>query len=431
MSFKLYKYIILPLFIISVKGYCTDTTYLNNLDSAEYLNAFDSPNNLPQKEINKSKTKKTKKLFERKPAWFMPDTNFEKPVILIYILTAVIIYSISSIIIMLIFMIINRGKRDKTTQIITELKEQYQTALVDYLEHENNNTEQLIQIREIADSSFTRKILINEMIDLSVNLPKDKAEVLRDLYFELGLNEDSLAKLTNRHWHTRIKGFKECAFMYIKEAQPIIEKRLNSRNEIERSEAQLALVRLNTEDPYSFLDNLKRPFSVWEQNIIHQEITYHNLNIPKFERWCYSDNASVRKFSSKMIQLFDQKRSWGKLVELLKDENDKIRATAINSLGNINVKKSQAPLKEQYQYEDDDNKLFIIQALAKFKDLNNLVFFKHILEEEDNNVWLQIEAAKGIKLLGDKGNNELKELLNIEEYRNYQIVIKQILNERI
>lgn len=432
MFFKTLKYILLALLFLSIKGYCPGSFLCNGMNGNAYYTAnnillIKSPNT---QQKNKEKTKKKHGLLERRSPRLFPNANFDKPVILIYILIVVIIYSVSSIIIMLIFMIINRGRRDKTDQLINELKAQYQTALVEFLEHNKDNTKLMSQIKKIANSTFTRKILIDQMIDLSINLQKDKAEELRTLYFKLGLNEDSLEKLNNKHWHTRIKGFKECAFMNIELSVPIIEKSLNSKNDIERSEAQLALVRLNTEDPYSFLDNLRRPFSVWEQNIIHQEITYHNLKIPEFERWCYSENESVRAFSSKMIQLFNQKKSWEKLVDLIEDENEKIRASAIISLGDLKVRQSQSSLRERYQKENDDNKLLIINALSKFKNINNIVFFKHILEEEENNVWLQVEAAKGIREIGDEGKNELNNLLNSEEYRNYQIVLKQVLDER-
>lgn len=434
MFFKRSKYILIFLILFSAKGNCSGSDLCAKLYSISY-----NKENNPQQHIkyetsiqNKKKKEKTRgKWLERRPPWFFPDTNFDKPVILIYVLTVVIIYSVSSIIIMLIFMIINRGKRDKTNQLITELKMKYQTALLEFLENKKDNAKLKSQIKKIANSTFTRKILIDEMIDLSINLQKNKAEELRGLYFELGLNDDSLEKLSDKHWHTRIKGFKECAFMNIELSVPIIEKRLNSKNDIERSEAQLALVRLNTEDPYSFLDNLRRPFSVWEQNIVHQEITYHNLKIPKFERWCYSENESVRAFSSKMIQLFNQKKSWEKLVDLLHDENEKIRASAIISLGNLAVKKSQSYLREHYQKENDDNKLLIINSLSKFNNINNLVFFKHVIEEEGHNVWLQVESARGIREIGNEGKKELNDLLNSEEYRNYQIVIKHVLDDRL
>jgi len=137
---------------------------------------------------------------------------------------------------------------------------QYQTLLVDYLFLEDNE-DKFREIKRIATSEFNKKILIDQMIDLSINLSGEAKEKLRNLYFKLRLDQDSIAKANSRKWHIKIKGFKELAFMNIRDANKKIEKALKSKNDILRMEAQLALVRLNEDDPFKFLDNLKKPFS--------------------------------------------------------------------------------------------------------------------------------------------------------------------------
>jgi hypothetical protein len=49
--------------------------------------------------------------------------------------------------------------------------------------------------------------------------------------------------------------------MDLKRANDEIARCLNSSNTILRMEAQLALVRLNDEDRFSFLDKIERPFT--------------------------------------------------------------------------------------------------------------------------------------------------------------------------
>ena len=82
------------------------------------------------------------------------------------------------------------------------------------------------------------------------------------LYLYLGLDRDSIKRANDFRWHKKIKGFRELAFMNIKDANNVIYKALNSKNEILRMEAQIALVRLTDEDPFGFLMQLKRPFSL-------------------------------------------------------------------------------------------------------------------------------------------------------------------------
>jgi len=360
-----------------------------------------------------------------------PSIDFDKPLTLVLALTLVIIYSTLSMLLILIFVLTDRGRRERLTRLKNKYKQQYQVLLIDYLENPGQQSVNLSRIKEITNTGFTRRILINEMIDLSINLQKSESENLRDLFFLLNLNTESLKKLDSSLWHIRVKGFRECSFMDIPESLPKIQKYLHSRHDIVRSEAQLALVRLNKHDPYAFLDHLKRPFSLWEQNIVHEAIITHKLEIPEFERWIFSDNKSVVKFAVKMIYLFKQTHSWPKLLNILDHEDEKVRATVITTLGHLKEPRTQTFLKNAYEEETDENRVLIIQALAGFKSRLNLVFFKHLLEAESENVWLQIEAAKGILQLGDAGKTALDRLMDYEEYRNYQIIIKHVRDKRL
>ena len=96
----------------------------------------------------------------------------------------------------------------------------------------------------IASDTYRRQALIDQMIDVSVNLKGDAEEKLCGLYLYLGLDRDSINRANDYRWHKKIKGFRELAFMNIKDANDAIYKALNSKNEILRMEAQIALVRL-------------------------------------------------------------------------------------------------------------------------------------------------------------------------------------------
>ena len=71
---------------------------------------------------------------------------------------------------------------------------------------------------------MNRQVLIDQMIDLSINLKGEIKENIKDLYFKLGLKKDSLEKAYHKKWHMNVKGFRELAFMNIREAnERIIE----------------------------------------------------------------------------------------------------------------------------------------------------------------------------------------------------------------
>ncbi len=73
--------------------------------------------------------------------------------------------------------------------------------------------------------------------------------------------------------------------MNIRDANKRIIKSLNSNNNILRMEAQIAMVRLSDENPYEFLDILKKPLSLWEQVTLHEIQIQHNLKVPDFKQW--------------------------------------------------------------------------------------------------------------------------------------------------
>lgn len=86
------------------------------------------------------------------------------------------------------------------------------------------------------------------------------------------------------------------------------EECLNSKNEIVRIEAELALIQMDTDDPCSFLDKLNQEFTSWEQLHVYEMIKRNQMSPPDFSRWLTSPNQSVILFSERMILAFRQER---------------------------------------------------------------------------------------------------------------------------
>jgi tetratricopeptide (TPR) repeat protein len=361
--------------------------------------------------------------------YMFPSVSFEKSSTLIQALMAVIIYSTISMILLLIYILFHRNKLQKLDKIKQELKEKYQSKLMDYLFDADNSTDVIDKINAVAKDSFKRVILADEMKDLMVNLSGDAADRMRDLYYKLNLDVDSEIKVFSSKWHIKVKGFRELAFMNIKRVNEEIVNCLQSRNPIVRMEAQLALVRLNDEDRFSFLDNIKRPFTLWEQINVHEMIVAHNLEVPDFSRWLSSPNRTVILFALRMIKVFDQKSVWEKIIPLLENEDVEIRNMAIFVLGRLKVKETLPHFKHIYKNETYENCLAILQAMRNMPDEMVLSFLKLVLDKEDD-VQLQIEATKAIYEIGEVGEKALEKLMN-SDYKNYQIIIKHVLDKRI
>jgi hypothetical protein len=86
-------------------------------------------------------------------------------------------------------------------------------------------------------------------------------------------------------------------------------------------------------------------------------------------------------------------------------------------------------LKHHYKYEVYENQLAIVIALNRISDESALNFLIMVIDKEDD-VQLQIEAAKALRDMGDAGQRALEKLMH-SDYKNYMIIIKHVLDKRI
>ena len=368
--------------------------------------------------------------------WFMELEANQSSSLLVKSLIIVIILCILCQIILLIWILINRN-RMQARQLETErMMEQFESLLFDYLTSEHNE-DIYKKIALIAKSEFNREILINQMRELSKSMSltmsigvNEEARVqLRDLYNQMRLEQDSVRKVYSSKWHVRVKGFRELAFMDVIEATDKVRQALKSKNNILRMEAQLALIRLNEEDRFGFLDHLIHPFTLWEQLNVYELITTHDLPIPQFSRWTTSPNNTVVIFALRMIQVFKQLQAAPQIIECLKHPDAGVRQMAITVCGEIQLRETLPHLKHMYKSEEYSNCLTIIHAMGKMPDEMMLGFLKLVLDKEDD-VQLQIESAKAISKMGEVGIAALVKLMK-SEYKNYQIIIRHVLDKRI
>jgi len=357
--------------------------------------------------------------------WLWKVNYFGKSFVLVNMLIAVIFTCITAMFVLLVLILLNRAKIEREGRIRQYLLEKYQTLILDYLFGEGD----VKSFRSIASDRYRRQVLIDQIIDVSINLKGDAGEKLYQLYMELQLNKDSIKKARSRRWHVKIKGFKELAFMNIKEANDLIFKSLQSKNDILRMEAQIALVRLSDQNPFEWLYFQVHPFSLWEQITLHSMLIQHDIQVPKFSQWLDSPNHTVVMFALRMIREYKQVEDEELVFEVLNHHNEDVRFLAIEVCGDLKLVDSLKILKSRYKYEAYANRLEIIKAMGKMAHSSMLGFLKLVLDKEDD-VQLQIEATKAIEQMGEVGVNELNKLMT-SEYKNYQIIIRHVLDRRI
>ncbi len=364
-------------------------------------------------------------LFNGSNPWLTRYNYFGKSVALVNALIITIIASLATMLILLLVILLNRRRMEKEAKLRQYLLEQYQALIIDYLFGSSGPE----PFRKIASDNYRRQVLIDQMIDVSVNLKGDSREKLTKLYLELKLEEDSLERAHSRRWHKRIKGFRELAFMGIRDGNDEMYKSLNSRNEILRMEAQIALVRLSDKDHFDFLSHLKRPFSLWEQITLHDLILQHDLPVPDFQRWLSSENPTVVMFALRMIREFRQMEAEPEIRKVLLHREPRVSRLAVEVAGDLGMKTTLETMKRMYKFQEYNNCLEIVKSMGKMPESSMLGFLKLVLDKEDD-VQLQIEAVKAIENMGEVGVQALVKVMK-SEYKNYNIIVRHVLDRRI
>ena len=364
-------------------------------------------------------------LFKGENHWLNKKNYFKKSLVFVNALIAAIIISITTMIILLVIILLNRKRMEKEEKLHQYLLEKYQSLIINYL-FGNASPE---EFRSIASDTYRRQVLIDQMVDVSLNLKGVEGKKIQSLYKLLSLDKDSIARAYNHRWHIKIKGFRELAFMNIKDANVTLYKALNSKNEILRMEAQIALVRLCDDNPFEFLSHLTSHFSLWEQITLHDLIIQHNIPLPSFQKWLTSPNPTVVTFALRMIREFEQRESEENVRKILIHPDPSVRYLAVQVAGDLDMRSTLKTMKHMYKNQEYKICLEIIKSMGKMPDISMMGFLKLVIDKEDD-VQLQIEATKAIKNNGEKGVKALVKLMS-SEYKNYNIIIKHVLDRRI
>jgi HEAT repeat protein len=194
-------------------------------------------------------------------------------------------------------------------------------------------------------------------------------------------------------------------------------------------EAQIALVRLSDEDPFGFLFQLTRPFSLWEQITLHELIIQHDIPVPEFKKYLKASNPSVVMFALRMIREFKQKDAEDAVRDALEHASPEVRRLAVLVAGDLEMRSTLEVMKRMYKNQDYNTCLEIVKAMAKMPDVSLLGFLRLVLDKEDD-VQLQIEATKAIENHGEEGVRTLVKLMK-SEYKNYNIIVRHVLDRRI
>jgi HEAT repeat protein len=153
--------------------------------------------------------------------------------------------------------------------------------------------------------------------------------------------------------------------------------------------------------------------------------------VPDFRQWFKSTNESIVIFALEMVAWFKQSRSCWPVIRLFDHDSELVRRTAIRVSGELKCKSALPALRKIYGKETYSNRLEILRTFAKVPHERYLSFLKSVLDMEED-VQLQIQATKAMENTDEPGISMLIKLMKSKsEYKNYQIIIRHVLDGRI
>ncbi len=277
-----------------------------------------------------------------------------------------------------------------------------------------------------------RQILIDTLIRYRKNFRGEVGELLRKLYIDMNLMEDSFNKLKRYQWEHKIKGLVELTQMDIPISDSTLLPLTNSVNPTLRAASRNAYIQLSKNEPFKFFDIATEPILPWDQLEMFKIITTtKEITIPNFSRWVsYSNNKSIVNFCLKLIVYYDQQSAIPAVLELLGTKDHAFRANAINCLGKLSAESAEEKLVTIYNSQPVNCQIEILKAIGRISSGKYLEFLKHEFLYSYN-FEIQMSAARSIIKHNTQSSRVLLNELMESTNEDNQLIIKHCHNPLI
>lgn len=189
-----------------------------------------------------------------------------------------------------------------------------------------------------------------------------------------------------------------------------------SRNKSLRKESRASYIGVSNNDPFKFFDRENPELNYWDQiNLIKQLEMHHKDNLPNFSKWIkYTKDKSQNIFLIRAVAYFKQMSSVPVLEELLDNEDHDIRREAILALSEMRVSSAEDKLIKIYYNQPVECQKAIIEAIALMQTGKSLNFLKDAYFESTNAEAKKL-IAEAIYLYGKEGRKYFDHLCKIED----------------
>lgn len=233
---------------------------------------------------------------------------------------------------------------------------------------------------------WARKLLVDRILYYRRNFSGHISHMLRELYLSLGLQRQAQQQLHAFSTNRKVLALSELFHMDIHISEDEVLPFSQSRDRYMREMARCYLIKLGTQDPFRFFDEVKEPILQWEQfELFHntaERRDQQDLQMPSFARWIDpSFHPSVISFSMKLAVHFQQFDAIPVILNFLQNAVQPLRAEAINSLGKLMATEAEPYLLSIYENEDETCKAEILKALGRIGSGQSTGFLEKVFFE--------------------------------------------------
>lgn len=119
------------------------------------------------------------------------------------------------------------------------------------------------EIQQLARGKKNKRILIDQLIELSHNFSGRYNDEVFRLYEKMGLQRISLAKLKSQRWDLKVRAMYELSSLEYDAAFDEISKYINHKNGEVRRNARVSLIKVRKKEALMMLKDLEGNVSKW------------------------------------------------------------------------------------------------------------------------------------------------------------------------
>ena len=330
-----------------------------------------------------------------------------------------------SALLFLIIALINTIRNKLELKHVSELKKNFDNGLTqlifempssNYEDFSNNKrTEIKKHLQSIcAGDDKARLLLVQTILNLKESIAGNTFEAIRNLYFELGLNNNVMSEFNTDIAFKQAEAIREMAHMQIDEPKATIEKLIDCKCQIIQNEAIHYLAFFEEFIDLRYLENINHSLSAWDYMRLYQTLKYIKLKKPSYEHLLKSKNESIVLLGILLIRFFSQSDCRKSLIDCwhLNKLNPIIAFEIIETLMQLSNNEDFNFLIADYRSASSKLKCKILEFVGACGDESQISFLENELQKSSNNNAVRIQAALSIKKVSRSGEFILNQLLN-------------------